>query len=176
MNNGALEAITYWWEKLKPLRMSFCRETYLSGYDDDDLEQECYLILVKALIQYDVSQGVPFAYYYKLQLKGWRSNMNRKTNSKFYAHVGNGEVQEEEDEKTHIEEGVITGMMAQNVLIALQNLSILDQQIIVDYYIADKDIKAIAKKQGLTYKQIEYRKQKSIKQLRKWLKVGGFND
>ena len=67
-----------WWEKLINLRNKFCRETYLIGYEREDLEQECYFIFLEACAQYDEEMEVSFPSYYKVKLYGWRANMNRK--------------------------------------------------------------------------------------------------
>ncbi|WP_054741749.1 hypothetical protein [Cellulosilyticum ruminicola] len=71
-----------WWEKLKNLRNKFCRETHLVGYDQDDLQQECYFLFRQAWESFDESYGVTFGSYYKVKLHGWRANMNRKVNQR----------------------------------------------------------------------------------------------
>lgn len=157
-------AFEMWWEKLKNLRNKFCRETYLAGYDKEDLEQECYFIFRKAWENYDESLGVTFGTYYRVKLHGWRANMNRKINQRQPTLLEDETGYE--DESINIENQIIGKILCE------KGLGLLDEteyELINAYYIKEEPLKTIAQRLELNYKTAENRKRKALEKLRECL-------
>lgn len=166
MNKTMIELSNEWWMKLAPLWKKFARETWLCGYDKEDLMQECYLMLVKCLEKYDEGAGVPFESYYKIQLYGWRANQNRKKrevlsiNDELY-----DEIVQSPDPKVNLETQVEDRILFQKIIKELEKMEELDRRIVKEYYIQDKPLKRIAEEIGIKYKAAEFRKGKALKAL-----------
>ncbi len=157
-----------WWEKLRPLRRKFVRQTILGGLEPEDIEQECYLQLQKAIEQYNPHLGVPFESYYKIKIYGWRANQNRQK--------GRWEITLEEetlssiiDERENVEKEVETQILVEEVLGKIELLEERSKVIIIGYYLQNKKLCEIAKELGLAYKTVEAKKSQALKQLRKML-------
>lgn len=164
MKESFEETFEVWWDKLKNLRNKFCRETYLAGYDQDDLEQECYFIFRQTWEHYDESYGVTFGSYYKVRLHGWRANMNRKVNQR-----QNVLLEDEtgyEDESINIENQIIGKILCEK---GLGLLNEGEYELINAYYIKEESLKSIAQRLGLNYKTAENRKKKALEKLRECL-------
>ncbi len=156
-----------WWEKMNPLVRKFVRETVLYGFDEDDLKQECYMQLQKALERYDERLGVPFESYYKITLYGWRSNQNKKSKRRLLE--GNEILLEAVDERVDVEKEVEKELLWEVALGELKKLSEVEQYIIKAYYLEGKKLIDIAKALGVNYKTIEFRKGAALKKLRERL-------
>lgn len=161
MKQSVENAFEMWWEKLENLRHKFCRETYLAGYDKEDLEQECYFVFREAWENYDESLGVTFGSYYKVRLHGWRANMNRKINQR-QAVLLEDETGYE-DEGICIENEVISKILCER---GLSQISGKDYELIYAYYIKEEPLKDIAERLDLKYKSAENRKKKVLDKLR----------
>lgn len=157
--------IISWWEKLQPLVSKFVRQTQLVGYDEDDLVQECFLLLQKAVENYDETLGVSFAYYYKTLLRGWRANKNKRAQKRevLYSEEAFSYL---EDDRVNVEQDVERSMCIEEIYHEVQQLEAIQRRIIVAYYYEHKKIKDIARELGVSYKAIEGRKNKAIKSLR----------
>ena len=156
-----------WWEKMKPLVNKFVRETILSGFEKEDLRQECYMIINKAVVKYDKEWGVPFESYYKIMLYGWRSNQNKKRKLIFLGEES--ALYEEKDTSIDIEKDVEGRMLWEEVIAKIDKLEEIEKEIILGYYLENKSIAEIASKLGVTYKNIEYRKGAILKKVKKSL-------
>lgn len=157
--------LAYWWEKLCPLRQKFARETLLGSYEKDDLEQECFFQLQKALERYNSQLGVPFESYYKVVLHGWRSNQNKMKRNQELT-VGEEIMYFLEDERINIEQEVETKLLAEEVMRKLDELEERMQRIIIAYYLQNKQIKEIASELGLSYKSVEAKKKQALNYLK----------
>ncbi len=160
--------LTYiWWNKMKPLINKFVRETILSGFDKDDLRQECYMLINKAVVGYDKECNVPFESYYKIMLYGWRSNQNKKRKLIFLGEES--VLREEKDASIDIEKDVERRMLWEEVIARIDKLDEIEKEIILGYYLENKSIKEIANKLGATYKNIEYKKGAILKKLKQYM-------
>lgn len=160
-----------WWEKLRPLRRKFSRETILGGYDQNDLEQECYLLLLEALKKFDKSLGIPFERYYKTYLHGWRANQNRKCQRRQVVLADDEDLLDIEDERTNIMREVESDILFHQILECMTELKELEQQLIISYYLQNKKLSQVAIELGLTYRAAEYRKEEVLKKIRKKLSI-----
>lgn len=159
-----------WWVKLTPLWKKFVRETYLWGYEKEDLEQECYLQLVKCLEKFDETLGVPFESYYKIQLYGWRANENRKKrdlvslNEEMYEWLN-----ELPDDRMSVETKTENKLLFEKIVRELAQMKDMDRIVVTEYYIKDRSLKDIAKELDIKYKAAEFRKGKALKHLKEIL-------
>ena len=168
MNKEQKILILQWWEKLQPLVKKFSRENILLGWDREDIMQECFLQLQKALEKYDKDTGISFAYYYKVVLCGWRANENRKNRGKETAY---DEVQLSflKDERVDIENDYERKVINEEVKKYLVQLEEIEKQIIIAYYFENKRLTEIAEMLHISYKTVEYKKKNALMKLRKKL-------
>ena len=156
--------LTFWWDKLSPLRKRFINETYIGGFEKEDIEQECFLLLHKALEQYDPQLGVPFESYYRVVLYGWRSNERRRR--------GNTEIACEEevfgflvDERVNVERDVERKLVEEDVRRFIKGLDEKEKEVIMAYYFQHKTMKEIAEAKNVSYRTIEGRKKRALYKL-----------
>lgn len=161
METNMDKAFEIWWEKLRNLRNKFCRETYLIGYEKEDLEQECYFLFREAWEQFDEDKGISFAGYYKVKLYGWRANMTRKI--KRHDTILIEDEVEFKDESIDVENDMIRKVLCEK---GLSQLSEMEYEIIEAFYFKQESLKEIAERLQLTYKSVEARKRKIIEKLR----------
>ena len=171
MNKEQSLLIADWWEKLQPLVRKFTRETHLAGLDQDDIRQECFLQLQKALENFKQEMGVSFAYYYKVVLCGWRANENRKNRGREVAY-DEEQFFFQEDERVDIENDIERTMLIEQIKRETARLSEADRWIIVAYYFENKRLSDIALELGISYKTVEYRKKGAIHRLRRIFQQG----
>ncbi len=77
------EEIYILWNKFAPLWKSWARKLSYVDDEQEDLYQESYLLLMRALQHYDQLKGVPFEAYYKMVLYRW----GKKYRNKMRAHL-----------------------------------------------------------------------------------------
>lgn len=157
--------ITYWWDRLYPLRRKFVRETILDGLDQDDLEQECFIQLLKALEKYRPEMEVPFECYYKVVLRGWRANQNR-ARARMELAFEEDEMFLVKDERVNIEQDVERSMIVEEVCKSIGELEEEERRIIEAYYLQNRKIADIAIMLNKSYKTIEYKKHNALNKLR----------
>lgn len=157
-----------WWEKLQPLVRKFTRETLLIGLEDQDIRQECFLLLQKALCQYKEEMGISFAYYYKVVLSGWRANRNKK-NKHYELNYQAEQLLFIKDERVDVAREVEQHLEDEALKEAIEHLQALEQQIIRAYYLENKRLKDIALEIGMPYKTIEYKKKGALRKLKEQL-------
>lgn len=170
MNEEQRNLVTYWWEKMYPLRRKFVRETILGGFDKDDLEQECFLQLIKALDTYRPEMGVPFESYYKISLYGWRANQNR-VKARMELAFGEEEMLSKADENVDVERNVERKILSEEVCRKINELEEIERKIIEAYYLQNKKMIEIANELVMPLKTVEYRKRKALNTLRSTLEL-----
>ncbi len=156
--------LAYWWDKLYPLRRKFVSETLLNGFEKEDIEQECFLQLHKAMERYNPHLGVPFESYYKVVLHGWRANQNQNKRNREIA-VGEEAFFFLKDERTDIEREVEKKLLMKEAVALINELEEKEQGIITAFYLQNKKIKEIAEEYGMAYKTVEAKKKKALSQL-----------
>lgn len=157
--------IAYWWDKLYPLRRKFVRETILQGLEKDDLEQECFIQLQKALERYRPDTGVPFESYYKVVLTGWRANQNR-VKARMELAFGEDEMFFLQDDRVDIEKDVERKMLLEEVFDGIEQLEEKESAIIKAYYLQNMKIAEIASHFQMPLKTVEGKKRRALKKLR----------
>lgn len=160
--------LTFWWDKLSPLRKKFVSETHINGFEKADIEQECFILLHKALEQYDPHLGVPFESYYKIVLNGWRSNESKKkvTTEIAYEEESLGLIK---DERMDVERDVERRLQKEEMERFIQELDEKEQEVVRAYYFEHKTMKEIAEAYHLSYRTVEGRKKRALHKL--WSKL-----
>ena len=146
------------------------RETSLSGMDAEDLEQECFMQLQKAIERYKPELGVPFASYYKIMIYGWRSNQS-KVKARMQLAFGEDEMFRQIDERINIEEDIEMKLLIEEVLDAVKQLEQTERQIIEAYYLQNKKLVEIASELSIPHRTVDYKKSKALNKLRKMLSL-----
>ena len=72
------EALMTLWEDFQPLVISCMRKFYVTLPQREDIRQEAFIQLLQCANTYDLSQGVPFESYFKMNLNYWFLNRIRK--------------------------------------------------------------------------------------------------
>ena len=170
MNKEQSILITYWWDRLYPLRRKFVRETFLEGLEKEDIEQECFMQLQKAIERYRPEIGVPFESYYKISLNGWRANQNR-VKARMELAFGEDEMFFLADDRINIERDVEQSLLTQEVLNRVEELEEKERSVIKAYYLQNKKLTEIASELSISLKTVESRKQKALQRLRRKLRV-----
>ena len=170
MNKEQSILITYWWDRLYPLRRKFVRETFLEGLEKEDIEQECFMQLQKAIERYRPEIGVPFESYYKISLNGWRANQNR-VKARMELAFGEDEMFFLADDRINIERDVEQSLLTQEVLNRVEELEEKERSVIKAYYLQNKKLTEIASELSISLKTVESRKQRALQRLRKKLCV-----
>ena len=165
MNREQRSLIDCWWEKLQPLVRKFIKETFISGYDEEDIRQECFLQLHKALQRYDEGSGISFAYYYKVVLCGWRANENKKNRGCEISYDEEILVFLIENDRTNIEYDIERKMLLEEIKELMGTLEDREKQIILAYYLENKKLKDIAVELGFSYKKTQHIKERAIHKL-----------
>lgn len=148
-----------------PLIRKFVRETVLYGFDKDDLMQECYMQLQKALERYNEALGVPFESYYRVSLYGWRSNENKKSMRRLSKEQD--PIMEIVDERMSVANEVEMKLLWEMAQGEIEMLSEVEQLILRQYYLEHMPLVEIAKRLGISYKTLESKKGAILKKLRK---------
>lgn len=144
------------------------RETILYGYDKDDLNQECFLQLQKAVERYNPEMGVPFESYFYIVLRGWRANQNR-VKTKMELVFGEDEPFFLQDERVDIEKDVERKLRMEEVCRSLEKLKEEERKIIEAFYFQNMKIPQIAKILNLPVRTVQYKKRHALGELRKIL-------
>lgn len=150
---------------MMPLIRKFVRETVLYGFDKDDLMQECYMQLQKALERYNEALGVPFESYYRVSLYGWRSNENKKSMRRLSKEQD--PIMEIVDERMSVANEVEMKLLWEMAQGEIEMLSEVEQLILRQYYLEHMPLVEIAKSLGISYKTLESKKGAILKKLRK---------
>ncbi|MBE6023245.1 MAG: sigma-70 family RNA polymerase sigma factor [Cellulosilyticum sp.] len=160
--------VTSWWNKLSPFWRKFVRETHLEGMEKEDIEQECFLQLLRALEKFKPEMGVPFWSYYKIMMYGWRANQNR-VKARMELAFGEDEMFFLADDRVNIEKDAERKWLIEEVLRKIDTLDELEKEIISAYYFQNKKLTQIASHLHMPLKNIEYRKRKALHMLKEQL-------
>lgn len=159
----------------RPLILKTCKNTFIPGYDFNDLESECCTILLKAIKLYNPSKQA-FAGYAKraiitnLYYIGRQSKLNEKTNP----HVnltfdGNLEALNLEASDDPQKE-IMDKVQKRELIQALQSLNKNERDLILNVFIKNIPLTVYAKNNNLKYAKAYSIKLKSLAKLRNFLK------
>ena len=163
--NATKEELCELWSKHKPLWTSWARKLKYVDYEVEDLYQESYLILVKAVEQYDPRQGVPFEAYYKILLYRWGQRYLYKRRERPIGDETIGEYLNLDTSWSDLGEKVWHTQQIQKLGEAMTVLKPMEKAILIKFYFEGKKLKEIGSELGLTLKTVATRKEKAIKKI-----------
>ncbi|KPU26399.1 hypothetical protein TR13x_10295 [Caloranaerobacter sp. TR13] len=162
--------------KLKPIVLSSIKRYFNKADLYDDLIQEGYEIILRALKDYDKDKGVHFLGYVKAMLKFHYLNNSRK--NKEYISLNQMISSKDDslelidliaDENLLQDEVIIKNEETLNLLKALDKLTKRQKEVITMYYIQDVSLKEISKRLNISYRTAVNIKTSAIKKLRKFI-------
>lgn len=168
--DGDMEAKERLLYKLKPLILASIRRYYNRPNEYDDLIQEGYEVILKAIEEYKPNKGAHFLGYAKLQLKYHYLNKHRE--KEYYSlnePLGDGEIELIDliEDDTNILEDYIKKEEAEKLIRKLDTLSKRQKQILIEFYINENSMDEIAQKLNITYRTVANTKSSGINNLRK---------
>lgn len=154
--------------KLNPLIISSIRRYYNKIDQYDDLIQEGYEIILKAIENYNPNRGVKFLGYVKAMLRyGYLEKHREKQILSLNEPLEEGEFIDllEGNEEDPVD-AVIKKEEKYLLLESLNCLTERQKQVVVDYYINRLSIDEIANKLGISYRTVVNTKTQGIKKLK----------
>lgn len=155
------------WDRLKPLCLKWVNKFNKEQEDIEGLYQETYMILLKAIEAYDLSQGKKFESYFKILLYRWGYNYQHKKKEVLL-------MREEEDGRDHrIDEDACTeaqgilNIQLEKLYKALKYLEQDEYELLVAFYVRQERIKEISRRKGVSEQAIESRKRRLLKKIKK---------
>ena len=157
------------WERFRPLCLKWVSKFDKEQEDIEGLYQETYLIMLKALKDYDVDQKKNFESYFKIVLYRWGYNYQHKKKEQLVLSKEEGENLENQiDERACTEAQGMLNLQIAKLDIALQALNQDDYELIIALYVKGERIKAISEQYGVSYIAIESRKRRILKKIKKF--------
>ncbi|HHV38341.1 MAG TPA: sigma-70 family RNA polymerase sigma factor [Tepidimicrobium sp.] len=155
--------------KLKPLVLSSIRRYYNRKELYDDLIQEGYEVILKAMEDYDPDRGVYFLGYVKAMLKYRYIGKHRERQ----LYSLNLEVDDSGRELVDLIQGkedptsdVLDKEVREKLFCALGHLAPRQREVIIYFYIHDLSMREIAKRLGIAYRTVVNTKARAIEKLR----------
>ena len=141
---GNEESILFIFNKYLPLINKYCRNYYLKNYNSDDLKQEGFLAVVKAINMYDLSKGVTsFDSYAIISIRNRygclaRCNLKYNEESSLNLTIDDGvsflDLLEDTSDSINTENRYIKNEEIKNIILALNNLNDEDKLFIKNLY------------------------------------------
>ena len=158
--NGDKEAEKELYEKFRPLIVNLCKKSFIEGYTFEDIYQECYLALSKAVSYYNVDKHRFFGY----ALTAIKNQINYKIRRSIPEKEANFYVDDFE-----FVEDIILKSDYDTLLKSLKNLDEKEQRLIKQCFFRNKSYRQYAKEVHLTYSQVMFIKRKALTKLQKQL-------
>lgn len=160
--------------RLKPLILNSIKNYYNRKDEYEDLIQEGYEVVLRALREYDPSKGARFLGYLKLQLKYHYLNKYKEKREKLTLNLPLGDGGVEildliESSQALPLEGLIKRESSQELGKTLDCLTKRQKQIIIESYINELSLKEISQKLQLSYRTVANTKSSALKRLRESL-------
>lgn len=166
--NGDKEAEKELYEKFRPFIINLCKKSFIDGYTFEDIYQECYLALSKAVKYYNVDKHRFFGY----ALTAIKNQVNYKIRRSVPEKESNCYVDNFEfvEQTTHdLVEDIILKADYDVLLKSLKNLDEKEQHLIRQCFFKNKSYRQYANEVHLTYSQVMFIKRKALTKLQKQL-------
>ena len=155
------------WYQFAPLWKSWARKLSYIEVEREDLYQESYCLLVKALEHYDQEKGVPFEAYYKMVLYRWGKKYRQKKRDYLMEDEDLQGYGEGIDQSEDVLQKVIHQEVCQRLEKGLKRLKPSECFVIRKFYLEEKPLGEIASELGITAKAVAGRKERALKKLEK---------
>ena len=168
---GNKEAIEEILESFKMFIIKQCNKIYIEGYDKEDLIQEGYISLMKAMEKYDESKGAFVAYgtraivnnYYMMIRNRAKYNGTASLNR---SNDENIELIDIIEGNENIEEKMILREDIKEVMEAIDDMNDSDKKLIIDLQVNKISGKQLAKELGISYVALCKRKERALKKVK----------
>ena len=165
------EAIITLWEDFQPLVINYMRKFYITIPQREDIRQDAFLQLLECANNYNLSQGVPFESYYKMNLHYWFLNrIRKKTELLVVDHdwqSGCSMTDMMESTMGNAEEAIILNETQVALQDALEILTAKQRHAVTLFYLKGITLIEIAKQMGCSYKVAYKHKEAGIMKIRK---------
>lgn len=153
---------------LEPLIKSSIKKYYYRKHLYQDLIQEGRLCVCESLKSFDPSKGVHLLGYIKTKLSYLYLNMNREREfESLDIDLGDGfSLVDTLVSDTDIEKDFIRESFSSELSTALNELTKIEQEIIISFYIKEKSLSQIAKEMGRSYRTVVNNKERALNKLR----------
>lgn len=155
------------WYQFAPLWKSWARKLSYLEVEREDLYQESYCLLVKALKHYDQDKGVPFEAYYKMVLYRWGKKYRQKKRDYLLEDEVLQGYREDIDYSEDVMQKVLHQETCQRLEEGLKRLKPSEYFVIKKFYLEEKLLADIASELGITVKAVSGRKERALKKLEK---------
>lgn len=159
--------------RLKPAILSAVKKYCNIPNQSDDLIQEGYEVIIRALGDFDTKRGVHFLGYVKAMLKF--HYLNRSKSTKFFVSL-NQPIDSADDDIELIDTIADRGPTQEDILIrkerdsmirtSLSSLTERQKKVVFFYYVEGISIEEISKKMGVSYRTVVNTKTAAIKKLK----------
>lgn len=155
------------WGKMKPLCLNWAYKLRDIEEDIEDLYQESYLLLLKALKHYEAYQNMKFESYFKLVLYSWGRDYKHKYRTELIQNRDDQDFWESvEDTGEGVEDYMINQERYRDLAKGLKHLSQLEYELLIDFYMKGHKISEIATRYHMSYKALETKKRRTLKKLK----------
>lgn len=172
--NGDLKAKEYLTEEFKPLILNICKRTFLNGFEFEDIQNECYASLFKALKKYNPEKH-RFVAYATITIKNSiislmkRSKTRDKFDSKSTLILTNNLEYILSNDLELVEDRVMKEMFRSKINTAFNMLEDEERKLIDYVYVKGNPLKKYAERINLSYSRVFKIKKKIVRKLYKFI-------
>lgn len=163
--NTAKEEVHILWNTYRPLWTSWARKLSYVDDEQEDLYQESYILLMKAIEYYDESKGVPFGAFYKMILYRWGKHYIRKLREQTMEIDDLNFYLDQQPQKGDLLLELLQGEQLKKLDEAIRMLEVKDREVIMRFYFEGESLNQIAKVLGLTMRGVVNRKERVLEKL-----------
>lgn len=166
--------------QFKPFIFKTASKFHVKNYDNSDLVQLGYIALINAVMKYKIGNHTFTSYAFNAIKNSIRytARQNNKYSSEVSLNSTINDSQELDIEfvesiesPLRLEEELLKEEAAVQVREALKQLDAEELELIIMIYYSEMPLKAYAEKKQIDYQQAVYRKKKTIKKLRRFMKA-----
>lgn len=155
----------------KPFILNLCKKTFLNGYEFEDVQNECYKSLFKALNKYN-PENKRFVAYATKSIKNALSNLIRSSTR--HDKTDNRSILTLTDCLEHtlaydidfVEDELFPKIEILNLKAAIEKLAKEEKELIKFVYIKNQPLKVYAKQSGIPYSTSIRMRKRSLEKLR----------
>lgn len=161
-------------EEFRPFIINLASKTYIHGYDNLDIQNECYQLLFKSLKKYDVKKH-RFVAYATITIKNGiylliRNSLNHSKTDGSSSLTFDGDLENLNlFFNTLVEDNICKLCEKQELRQALNALSIEEQELIKFVFISNNTLKEYSDFKNIPYSTASYRKSIALKKLNSYI-------
>lgn len=155
------------WLRFEPLCIKWANKLKEIDYNLEDLLQESYLILLKAVDAYNQVSDKKFEAYYKYILYRWGRNYKRKKRALFtFTYDEHDYFDNVADTDESIEDQLLYEEKVQYLQEAFQILNPSERTLLIRLYVNGEKLLAISEESQIVYGTLESKKRYTLKKLK----------